>query len=572
MSTWALTWRLITRRRLLYLGFMTGLLLFLVGRLVPGLYEQAIFDHLGSSHPVGLNIWTLIALMVSFELARLMAYLTSGFFEITVQYTSNALIQRNMLAAVLSRPGAAALSDSPEHTLNRFRDDAQDVALFTTQPVMLLGTFLFSLIAVIYMVQISLTLTLVVVAPLLLVISVAIMAQNQVHRYRLASRSETARLTAFLGSMFRAAEIIKNAGAERHVLREIRGINDARRKVSVRDKTFSQFLDSVFYNSADLGIGLILLLAARAILTRQFTVGDFALFDYYVFFVTRLPLVVGNFIVTSRQAGVAVGRLAEVARSADAGVLASAQPPPTRDNGHRGPLRELTLRGLSHAYPGSPHGIRDVDITIPAGTLTVIAGPVGAGKTTLLRCLLGLLPFETGTIYWNGQELERPDITMTPPRVAYVPQVPHLFSDTLRENITLGASLDDNLVTQAVIGAVLARDVGDMAAGLDTRVGPRGVKLSGGQVQRTAIARALVRAPELLVIDDLASAVDQATEQALAALLFTGGTRTCLVASNRKTVIDRADQVILLDGGNVLGCGTAAELAARDPRLQQFWL
>jgi len=147
MSTWALTWRLITRRRLLYLGFMTGLLLFLVGRLVPGLYEQAIFDHLGSSHPVGLNIWTLIALMVSFELARLMAYLTSGFFEITVQYTSNALIQRNMLAAVLSRPGAAALSDSPEHTLNRFRDDAQDVALFTTQPVMLLGTFLFSLIA-----------------------------------------------------------------------------------------------------------------------------------------------------------------------------------------------------------------------------------------------------------------------------------------------------------------------------------------------------------------------------------------------------------------------------------------
>src|SRR5579872_2608862 len=105
MSTWALTWRLIRRQRPIYLCYMTGLLIFLVGRLVPGLYEQAIFDHLGASHPVGLNIWTLIALMVSFELARLMAYLASGFFEITVQYASNALIQRNMLAAILSRPG-----------------------------------------------------------------------------------------------------------------------------------------------------------------------------------------------------------------------------------------------------------------------------------------------------------------------------------------------------------------------------------------------------------------------------------------------------------------------------------
>ena len=572
MSIWALSWRLIKRQPPIYLAFMIGLLTFLVGRLVPGLYEQAIFDHLGASHPVGLNIWTLIALMVSFELARLVAYLISGFFEITVQYASNALIQRNMLAAVLSRPGAAALSDSPEHTLNRFRDDTQDVALFTTQPVMLLGTFIFSLVAVIYMVRISLTLTLVVVAPLLLVISIAIIAQSQVHRYRLASRSETARLTAFLGSMFRAAEVIKNAGAERHVLREVRAINDARRKVSVRDKTFGQFLDSVFYNSVDLGIGLILLLASRAILTREFTVGDFALFDYYVYFVTRLPLVAGDFIVASRQASVAAGRLAEVARSDDASVLASPQPPPARDNGNRGPLREVTLRGLSHTYPGSSHGIRNVDITIPAGTLTVVAGPVGAGKTTLLRCLLGLLPMQAGAILWNGQELDRPDITMTPPRVAYVPQVPHLFSDTLRENITLGASLDDSLLAQAVVGAALDRDVRDMTAGLDTRVGPRGVKLSGGQVQRTAIARALVRAPELLVIDDLASAVDQATERALTGLLLSGGTRTCLVASNRKSVIDRADQVILLEGGNVLGCGSAAELLGRDPRLREFWV
>lgn len=571
MSVWALSWQLIRRHPRPFAAFLVCSLIFLVGRLVPGLLEQAIFNNLASRHPAGLNVWTLIALMVSLELARLTASLGSAFSEITVQYASNAIIQRNMLAAVLRRPGAAALSDSPEQTLNRFRDDAQDMATFTTAPVTLLGTFVFSVIAVVYMARISAILTLIVVAPLLLVIALAMIAQNKVHRYRLASRNQTARLTAFLGSMFRSAEIIKNAGAERHVLGQVRAINDARRTASVRDATFGQLLTSVFYNSVDLGVGLILLLAARAILNRTFTVGDFALFDYYLFFVTRLPVTLGAFIVTSRQAGVAMRRLADIARSDDPGTLAT-QHAPRRDTADRGPLRELRARGLSYRYPMSTDGITDVDVTIPAGTLTVIAGRVGAGKTTLLRCLLGLLVPQSGTIYWNGQELEDPGLTMTPPRVAYVPQVPHLFSDTLRENITLGAPLTDDLVVHAVTGAALDGDVRDMAAGLDTRVGPRGVKLSGGQAQRTAIARALVRSPELLVIDDLASAVDRATERALADLLFSGRTLTCVVSSNRASLLARADQVILLDNGRVVDRGAPADLMARSALLRELRL
>jgi len=569
MSMWGLSWLLIRRQRPMYLVYSACWLVFLVGRLVPGLFEQAIFNHLGSAHPVGINVWTLIALMVSFELARLTAYLGTAFAEVTVQYSSNATIQRNMLAAVLRRPGAAALSDSPEQTLNRFRDDAQDVALFTTEPVTLLGTFLFSVIAVVYMAKISVSLTVIVVVPLLLVISLAMIAQNQVHRYRLASRNETARLTAFLGSTFGAAETIKNAGAEQHFLREIRAINASRRTASARDATFAQVLDSVFYNSVDLGVGLILLLAARAILSREFTVGDFALFDYYLFFVTRLPVTAGGFLVQSRQTAVAARRLAAVARSEDAGTLASTQPsPPARIDG-LDRLRELRATGLTWTYPGGTHGIRDLDITIRAGTLTVIAGRVGAGKTTLLRCLLGLLPVKSGAVYWNGQRLDQPDLALVPPRAAYVPQVPHLFSDSLLENIALGMRLGDDLVSQAVTGAALDRDVQGMPAGLETRIGPRGVRLSGGQAQRAAIARALVRLPELLVIDDPASAVDQATERALVDLLFSGG--TYLVASNRKTLIERADQVILLDRGTVLDRGTPGELMARDPQLRDFW-
>jgi len=243
-------------------------------------------------------------------------------------------------------------------------------------------------------------------------------------------------------------------------------------------------------------------------------------------------------------------------------------------------LERLDASGLTYRYPDSENGIRDVDLHLERGTLTVVTGRVGSGKTTLLRVLLGLLPMDAGEIRWNGARVKEPGRFFVPPRSAYTAQVPRLFSNTLRNNILLGLPASEDRLRQAIHWAVLESDLAELGQGLETTVGPKGVKLSGGQVQRTAAARMFVREPELLVFDDLSSALDVETERTLWERLFECAlesdaaetTRpTCLVVSHRRAALRRADRIILLEGGRVEDAGTLDELLERSEAFRHLW-
>jgi ATP-binding cassette, subfamily B, bacterial len=211
----------------------------------------------------------------------------------------------------------------------------------------------------------------------------------------------------------------------------------------------------------------------------------------------------------------------------------------------------VKVRGLSATHPTTGRGISDIDLTLERGSFTVISGPVGAGKTTLLRALLGLMPAEGGTVTWNGHPVTDLAAFMVPPRTAYLPQVPRLFSESLADNVLLGNDPEAVDLDGALRTAVLETDLGSMPDGLATRLGARGVRLSGGQAQRVATARAVTRRPDLLVLDDVSSALDLDTERALWERLLRDTQATLLVVSNRPATLARAHQVITLAHGHV---------------------
>lgn len=228
-------------------------------------------------------------------------------------------------------------------------------------------------------------------------------------------------------------------------------------------------------------------------------------------------------------------------------------PEPTR----REPLDRLELRDLTAVHDDGTIGVSDVDLEIRRGELVLLLGQVGSGKSSLLSALAGLME-HTGEVRWNGTEVTDAQVFLRPGQVAHVAQVPRVLSGTFSDNVRLDHARD---IVGPVQGARLAQDM-EEAGGPHALVGHRGVRLSGGQVQRLALARALAADTELLLADDVSSALDASTEIELWTALRERGT-TVVGATSKRAALSRADRVVVLVDGKVAEVGPWADLAAR---------
>jgi ATP-binding cassette, subfamily B, bacterial len=525
--------RLARNEPVAYVTTWFGWVVFFSLPLLTGVLVKVALDRVADGSTSG--VWALIAAVVGIEAVR-----WTWLIAIAVQWHGcwvgwQTVPRVNLLRSLVDDPGPAAgrLPGAPGEAVSRF------VVLVAIDPAAALA----------------------VAVPVAVAIAGTSWLGPRLRVWRREAREATARVTGFIGDTFGGVLAVQSGGAEVAVRRRFAQLNAQRARVGRRDQVGSELVRSLGYGTGEIAAGVALVVVASTFRRGDLSVGDLGLFVTYAAMIAELPKWIGRYLVVQRQADVSVDRLAELLPVPDRrGVVAPTTtwlrhgPPPlapARGSEHAdGTFEEVRLEGVTVRHPVSGRGVTDVDLVIRRGELVVVTGPVGSGKTTLLRALLGLVGTDAGTVRWNGAPVADPSRVLVPPRAAYLPQVPRLFSEPLADTVLLGEPADG--LEHAVWLTCLDEDLATMPHGARTVIGPKGLRLSGGQIQRAGAARALVRRPELLVVDDLSSALDVDTEARLWDRVAGGGFATALLVSHRPHVLERADQVVVLDEGRVV--------------------
>ena len=584
--------------------------------LLSGYIARGFINHLNGIPKDSLDLRAALLLLLLSLVLTLVCQAAAMYSSITVARHSMALICLNIMERLFKRPGGLPLPEdrrkgrpiSEGQCLNTLSTDTITVPSMFDFVFEMTGMCLSGIAAFWIMYSINAFVTLVVFLPLAALFAVLNLFQKKIEPLAEKARRSAGEVSSMLSDMFSNVQTIKTSAAEGHFIEEFRRRNERRLADSMKSQLFFSLLKGLNSGLMEIGAAVILLACAGSMRRGTFTIGDFILFTSYLWAVLGIFRWGGSLIAEVKRQNVAIDRMESLMAPepplspVKARKLSLAKVPEVRlsiDRGASEPLRRLEVEGLAFRYSFKkeepeedgadetgegakeaseerpvedaeciPFGIESIDFTLVGGSLTVVTGAIGSGKTTLLKSLLGFLPAQAIKMAWNGEEVPRRDDLergqfWRAPRSAYTPQVPRLFSDSLKGNILLGIPEEDVDLGALVAQACLETDLREMPEGLATPIGPRGVRLSGGQIQRAAAARMFARGASLNVLDDISSALDVETEARLWDRLMTGGEgRTFLVVSHREALLRRADQILLMDGGCIVARGRFDELIA----------
>jgi ATP-binding cassette subfamily B protein len=409
-----------------------------------GLILREFFDSLVADAPVDLSVQVLIALYALVILLHAVVSLGQSASEESFWIKLMSQIQWNLLRGVLSGPPLVR-GPSPGDVVNRFGQDTEAAVEPLYQGGVLVGYSVSVIAAFIIMAMVNLPMAVIAFLPLVMVVVATWALREYIQRYREATREATSRVTGSIGDLVGGVQAVKVANAEERAIRHFDSLGEARRRAFLKEMVVIVALESMHLTSVTLAMGAVLISGAHLMRAGTFSLGDFALFTTYVgvWPIAMFPEWFGALLANFKRSRVSLERLFDVLPPDSRDVLFEGGPGVPIDRVHdAGRLERLELLGLTYRHPDTGRGIEDFSLRVARGSFTVITGRIGAGKTTLLEALLGLVPADAGEVRWNGERVDDPRTFLAPPRCAYTPQSPRLFSDTLRDNILMGLAED----------------------------------------------------------------------------------------------------------------------------------
>ena len=427
------------------------------------------------------------------------------------------------------------------------------------------NTIVFTAGALVFMLSISPRLTIYAFLPLPLVSFVVQYFGKQIHERFEKIQAMFSEISARAQENFSGARVIRAYVQEEP---EIAAFETSNREYIARSLKLVRLMGMLWPTLETMlgfAIVLVLWLGGREVLLGRITVGGFVAFNTYMVQLTW-PVIALGWVINIFQRGTAsMGRINEILvekpEIEDSPGLKAAG-----EGARSTPINgEIEFRGLNFAYNGVPV-LHDVNLRIPAGSSLAIVGPTGSGKTTLVSLIPRIYDAAPGTVLIDGKPVRDFALESLRRQIGFVPQETFLFSETVRENIAFGKeAASDEEVRAAAEAANIAHDIEEFPEQYQTLVGERGITLSGGQKQRSAIARALIRNPRIMILDDALSSVDTHTEdKILNHLREIMQDRTTIFISHRVSTVRNADMIAVLHAGRVVELGTHDELLARN--------
>ncbi len=528
---------------------------------IPWLLKLAVqsFQHPGSGRPPEVYAGLIILAALLHGVIRIFSRTTMLNAGRTIEFRIREELYAKLLALDLPYFSRERTGD----ILSRFSNDLTNVRMLLGFGVQSsVNTCILYAAALVIMGSINPLLTLCAVAPFPVMIYLVKRVSQRIFRRSLQLQEQLATLSNQIQENVSAAAVIRGYCREEAQTAAFHDVNERYLFLSMKLARMRGFILPIMGSATGAGTLIVLFLGGSMVIKGTITLGDFVAFNGYLAMLVWPTVMMGWILNLFQRGAASLSRITQVL-DADTTVTDPLSPLPSAPV-----LGDIRFQGVTFGYGENKAVLHDISLYLPAGSKTGIVGPVGSGKSTLVRLIARLFPVPDDTLFLDGTDINRMKLSRLREVIGFVPQEGFLFSRSIRENIACGreGATEEEIVAAASL-AQLDREIAAFPDGYDTQVGERGVTLSGGQKQRTAIARALLADPPILILDDPLSSVDAATEAAILSGLATYyGTRSVIIVSHRLSAVQGCDLILVMEEGRIVEQGSPAELLARGGR------